>query len=245
MCIYCDSKNETIPGNPDTSGKHKCAKMPKVVDRVFEVPLVREDVRGLMQAAFITKVGRHHEQHAVIYKGDIQNITPDTVVTIRINSACYTGDIFHDQLCDCNWQMEEAFRIIEANDGVGMLLYHFAHEGKGFGYFRKLKSFDEKSQMYPVPGDIRDFLHAVAILKDLGVKKVRVMTNNPEKQQVLRDHGIEIVETVPVVSRDSRHKEFYQYKRDVWGHALPGREDWTDGNGTSNGDGAGEETRKS
>lgn len=245
MCIYCDSKNETIPGNPDTSGKHKCAKMPKVVDRVFEVPLVREDVRGLMQAAFITKVGRHHEQHAVIYKGDIQNITPDTVVTIRINSACYTGDIFHDQLCDCNWQMEEAFRIIEANDGVGMLLYHFAHEGKGFGYFRKLKSFDEKSQMYPVPGDIRDFLHAVAILKDLGVKKVRVMTNNPEKQQVLRDHGIEIVETVPVVSRDSRHKDFYQYKRDVWGHALPGREDWTDGNGTSNGDGAGVEAPKS
>lgn len=228
MCTNCESKNRTIPGNPKPSraGRHK-GGLPKVVERVLAVPLVRDDVKGLMQAAFITRSGRNlYEQHAVIYKGDVETITAETVVTLRINSACYTGDIFHDQLCDCNWQMEEAFRIIAAHDGVGMLLYHFAHEGKGFGYFRKLKSFDEKTKMYPVPGDIRDFLHAVAILKDLGIKKVRLITNNPEKQKVLRDHGIEILETVPVVSKDQRHREFYDYKRSVWGHALPGRENW-------------------
>lgn len=223
MCKKC----ETIPGScPNSAPEHKKArahKLPTVVDRVFGVPLVHRVYQHIVQGSYITKKGRHFEQHALLYKGDLSSITPDTVVTMRINSACYTGDIFHDELCDCNWQLEAAIDIVDKNDGIGIVLYHFAHEGKGFGYFNKLKSFDGK--MYPVPGDIRDFLHAVAILQDLGVKKVRCMTNNPEKQQMLRDHGIEIVEVVPVVSADPRHGEFYDYKAKVWGHALPTLED--------------------
>lgn len=222
MCKIC----ETIPGtSPSTAPKHKCRKhrMPEVVKKSRSTPLERRDLPGLNQVAYITKSGRTTETHALIYKGDLDAITTETVVTIRINSACYTGDIFRDELCDCNEQLEVAFRIIAENDGIGIVLYHFAHEGKGFGYFNKLQSFDGK--MYPVPGDIRDFLHAVAILKDLGVHKVRVMTNNPEKQAMLRDHGIEIVEVVPVVSKDPRHTDFYDYKAKVWGHALPTHED--------------------
>jgi 3,4-dihydroxy 2-butanone 4-phosphate synthase/GTP cyclohydrolase II len=75
--------------------------------------------------------------------------------------------------------------------------------------------------MYPVKSDIRDFTHAVAILVDLGITRCRVMTNNPEKQQILRDYGIEIVEVVPVVSDDPAVAKLYDYKAKVWGHKLP------------------------
>lgn len=208
--------------------------LPTVVDRVFGVPLINARYKHLMQGAFITRKGRRREEHALIYKGDIQNITPDTVVTIRINSACFTGDIFGDELCDCNYQMWAALDIIDNHDGPGILLYHFSHEGKAHGYFSKLKAFD--GEMYPVDGDLRDFTHSVAVLKDLGITKVRVMTNNPEKQQMLRDHGIEIVEIVPVVCDDPRHAKFYDYKAREWGHALPTL-DGT-GNGVADGDSA-------
>lgn len=218
MCKKC----ETIPREcPQHAHKRmaRAHRLPTVIDKVFGVPLVHRVHKNITQGAVITRKRRHYEQHALLYNGDLSSITEDTVVTMRINSACYTSDIFHDELCDCNWQLERAIEIIDNCDGIGLILYHFAHEGKGFGYFNKLRSFDGK--MYPVPGDIRDFEHAVAILLDLGVRKVRVMTNNPEKQQILRDHGIEIVGVVPVVSEDPRYAKFYDYKARVWGHALP------------------------
>ncbi len=171
-----------------------------------------------MQGAYVTRKGRTSEEHALLYKGDIEHLPADAVVLIRINSACFTGDILHDQSCDCNWQLEEALRIIDQQEGPAVVLYHFAHEGKGFGYFQKLKHFDGK--MYPVPGDIRNFAHAVAILRDLGITRVRVMTNNPDKQKILTDNGIEIVEVVPIVSRDPAMAVLYKYKASVWGHNL-------------------------
>lgn len=212
-------KSQSANSQPQESSVRVFANLPLVSGKTFDVPLVHATYKNLTQAAYRTQQGGKTEEHALIYKGDIKNLPADAVVLLRINSACFTGDIFHDASCDCNWQMEEAFRLIDQGDGPGILLYHFAHEGKGFGYFDKLVSFD--GQMYPVPDDIRDFLHAVAILLDLGITRVRLMTNNPEKQKILTDHGIEIVEVVSVVSQDPAVRHLYDYKAKVWKHALP------------------------
>lgn len=215
MCTECKNPNHASHATR-LKRPTRSKKAAVIVNKTFGVPLIRHEYNGLMQGAYITRKGRHSEEHALIYKGDIANLPEDAVVTVRFNSACYTGDIFHDESCDCTWQLEESFRIIDQQDGFGLVLYHFAHEGKGFGYFKKLTAFDGK--MYPVPGDIRDFSHAIAILQDLGIKRVRVMTNNPEKQKAIRDAGIEIVDVVNVVSRDPKDAHLYEYKRRVWGH---------------------------
>lgn len=203
--------------------KHKpgdIEELPIIVGKTFGVPLLHKKYKTILQGAYITAKHLKVEEHALLYKGDIANLPADAIPLIRINSACSTGDIFHDESCDCNWQFEESLRLLDEQDGPGVVLYHFGHEGKGHGYFAKLKAYD--GTMYPVHSDIRDFTHAVAILRDLGITRVRVMTNNPEKQQILRDFGIEIVETVSIVSTDPNVAHLYQYKRDVWGHALPG-----------------------
>lgn len=197
----------------------KLRALPKIADKVFGVPLMNPQYPSLIQGAYKTKLGREMEEHALIYKGDIANLPDDAVVLMRINSACYTGDILHDSSCDCNWQLEQAFRLIEESDGPGLVIYHFNHEGKGHGYLEKLKAFD--GEMYPVNGDIRDFRHAIAILLDLGIRRVRVMTNNPEKQEILRDYGIELVEAVPIAQFNPLLANFYEYKRRVFGHSLP------------------------
>lgn len=150
------------------------------------------------------------------------NIFPAGVpVLMRINSACYTGDIFHDDLCDCNWQLEEAFRMIAAHDGPGLVLYHFAHEGKAHGWTEKLKSYDGPRKMFPVEGDWRDFSSAVAILRHLGITHVSLMTNNPHKEQYMRDHGITIVDRKGVVASDPSLAGFYRFKAEEFGHDLP------------------------
>ena len=228
MCKKCHSQPEPTTGHAHVGGICSCTtdqgptplkKLPTIRAKTFGVPLKHAVYKTVMQGAYITGRGRKTEEHALLYKGDIQNLPEDAVVLIRINSACSTGDIFHDTSCDCNWQFEESLRIMDEQDGPGLVLYHFAHEGKAHGYLRKLQSFD--GVMYPVPSDDRDFTHAIAILKDLGIKRVRVMTNNPEKQQILRDYGIEIVATVPIVSKDPAVADLYRYKERVWHHKLP------------------------
>jgi GTP cyclohydrolase II len=173
-CFYCSVTVEE--SNP----------LPKVLDKVVGVPLNHPDFKNIMQGCFKTQRHghKHVEQHAILYKGDISQLNEETDVLVRLNSACFTGDIMGDRSCDCTWQLFEALRMIEKSPGVGLVLYHFEHEGKGHGYFEKLKAFD--GQMYPVDGDLRDFLPAVAILLHLNIHRVRLITNNPAKTEVLR-----------------------------------------------------------
>lgn len=201
-------------------GRGKIFNLPRVTDRVFSVPLKRPDLEGLMQAALITKARfKAPEEHALIYKGEIDNLPTDTEVLIRINSACFTGDIFHDQSCDCNEQFEISLKMMVEHQGPALVIYHFAHEGKAHGYFKKLKAFDGK--MYPVKGDHRDFRTSVAILRSLGISRVKLMTNNPEKVKILQEYGIEVTGIVPIVVNDPNLADFYDYKSRVWKHQLP------------------------
>ncbi|CAF4114686.1 unnamed protein product [Adineta steineri] len=174
-----------------------------------------------MQGCFKTQKNgdTHVEEHAILYKGDLSQLNEETDVLIRLNSACFTGDIFGDRSCDCTWQLFEALRMIEKSPGVGLIIYHLEHEGKAHGYFEKLKAFD--GTMYPVDGDRRDFLPAVAILHHLKIHRVRVITNNPAKTAILTENEINVVATVPIVSQDTGMVDFYHYKATVFGHALP------------------------
>lgn len=200
--------------------KSKMVALPRVCDRVFAVPLKRPDLEGLMQAAFITKAGfSPKEEHALIYKGDIDNLVSGSEVLLRINSACFTGDVFHDQSCDCNEQFEISLKMMVEHQGPALVIYHFAHEGKAHGYFKKLKAFD--GQMYPVKGDHRDFRTSVAILRNLNISRVKVMTNNPEKVKILQEYGIEVTGIVPIVVNDPNLSTLYDYKARVFGHWLP------------------------
>jgi GTP cyclohydrolase II len=200
--------------------KSKIVALPRVCNRVFAVPLKRSDLDGLMQAAFITKaVFGPQEEHALFYKGEIDKLAPGSEVLIRINSACFTGDIFHDQSCDCNEQFEISLKMMVEHQGPALVIYHFAHEGKAHGYYKKLKAFD--GQMYPVKGDHRDFRTSVAILRNLGISRVRLMTNNPEKVKILQDYGIEVAGIVPIVVNDPNLAAFYDYKARIWKHELP------------------------
>lgn len=232
MCTNCaNTSGRIVPINQQNQSLKnrlgllfKKLTLPSVTGKVFGVPLRRSDVEGLLQAAFLTRaIFKGTEEHAVIYKGDIEHLLPGQEVLIRINSACYTGDIFHDQSCDCNEQLEVSLKMLAAHDGPGLVIYHIAHEGKAHGYFEKLKAYD--GEMYPVKGDLRDFRTSVAILLALGIGRVRVMTNNPEKVNILREYGLEITGIVPIVSSDPNLCRFYDYKARVWGHALPTLDD--------------------
>jgi GTP cyclohydrolase II len=228
MCTHCET-TQTIPKLSvivrsdsfisNVIAAYKKLWLPHVVRRVFGVPFKRDDLHGLFHAAYLTRSGfKRTEEHALIYKGDIQNLDPGQEVLIRINSACFTCDVFRDVSCDCNEQLEISFQMLAAHDGPGIILYHFAHDGKAHGYVEKLESYD--GVMYPVDGDRRDFRSAISILRDLGITKVKVMTNNPEKVKILGEYGMQITGIVPIVSADPSLADFYDYKRGL-GHALP------------------------
>ena len=193
--------------------------MPEVVDRVFGVPLKNRNYPSLMQGAYKTRKDGLVEEHALLYKGPIDQLPEGAEVLIRINSACFTGDIFHDESCDCNWQFEESLRMLEAHNGPGVVLYHFGHEGKAHGYLEKLRAY--RDGMYPVDGDLRDFTSAIAILLDLRITRVRLMTNNPHKQAILEQNGISVVGVDGVVSADPNLAEFLDWKARHLGHHLP------------------------
>ncbi|MBZ0188935.1 MAG: hypothetical protein K8F91_22010 [Candidatus Obscuribacterales bacterium] len=192
--------------------------------------MTRKDLPNFLMGAYkVQTADGVEEEVAIVYKGDIVNPHDDVDVLIRINSGCFTGDIFHDELCDCTWQMEEAFRMILAHDGPGMLIYFFRHEGKSHGFLEKLRAY--KDNMFPVDGDLRDFSPAVAILADLGIKRVTLMTNNPEKIAYLTDNGIEVAGTKPVVIESDNLVDFLDFKARTFGHFLPTK-------GSGNGQGA-------
>ena len=191
------------------------ADLPTIIAKVVGVPLEGE-FQGFFQAAYKLEKDLRVEEVAVIYKGDLGS---DKAPLVRINSACFTGDIFRDTSCDCNWQFVEAIRRINSQDGPGLVIYFFAHEGKGLGYYAKLLSYD--GDMFPVRKDARDFTPAIAILRDLGVKRVKLMTNNPEKQAILSSYGIK-VELVPIRPQNpnQRVQKLYDYKRSVFNHSI-------------------------
>lgn len=205
----------------------------RVIERVLGVPLQRAEYPGFRMGAIKTNLASSVAEHGLVYRPDIDLLGPDPLV--RINSACFTGDIFGDMRCDCSDQLRAAFDMIRAQPGL--IIYHFHHEGRGVGYTSKLAAYkrmlDDGMDTFEATRDIvnrvdlRSYGAAVAILHDLGLTTVRLLTNNPEKRIVLEANGISVVETVPV--RPRRSHELHAYlasKRRAQGHVFgPGYDD--------------------
>ncbi|HXA03049.1 MAG TPA: bifunctional 3,4-dihydroxy-2-butanone-4-phosphate synthase/GTP cyclohydrolase II [Cytophagaceae bacterium] len=163
--------------------------------------------------------------HLALIKGTWQKDEP---ILVRVHSSCVTGDIFGSCRCDCGPQLHAAMQLIE-KEGKGMVLY-MNQEGRGIGLLNKLKAYKLQEQGRDTVEanidlgfqmDERDYGVGAQILRDLGISKLRLITNNPVKRAGLMGYGLEIVETVPIEITPNEHNEKYLLtKRDKMGHTI-------------------------
>jgi 3,4-dihydroxy 2-butanone 4-phosphate synthase/GTP cyclohydrolase II len=168
-------------------------------------------------------------EHVAWVKGEI---SPDKPVNVRVHSECLTGDIFHSMRCDCGEQLQAAMEYIGINGGV--LLYMRGHEGRGIGLVNKLKAYElqekgmdtvEANTHLGFQPDMRSYGIGAQILADLGIRKMRLLTNNPRKLDGLAGFELEIVERVPIEIPANRVNHMYlKTKRDRMGHVLSSAE---------------------
>jgi len=166
------------------------------------------------------------ENHLAIVLGEID---PDQPTLLRAHSECLTGDIFGSLRCDCGAQLHAAIRAI-ADEGAGVILYIRHQEGRGIGLLDKLHAYNlqdkgldtvEANEALGHPPDKRDYGIGSQILYDLGLRKIRLLTNNPKKIYGLEGFGLEVVERVPIKIESNLHNERYlKAKKDKLGHLL-------------------------
>ncbi|WP_338874580.1 bifunctional 3,4-dihydroxy-2-butanone-4-phosphate synthase/GTP cyclohydrolase II [Spirosoma sp. SC4-14] len=165
------------------------------------------------------------DTHLALVKGTWE---PNEPILVRVHSSCVTGDIFGSCRCDCGGQLHAAMEMVEA-EGKGVVVYMF-QEGRGIGLLNKLKAYKlqemgrdtvEANIELGLPMDARDYGIGAQILRDLGVRKLRLLSNNPKKRAGLMGYGLEIVETLPIEMPSNPHNVRYlRTKRDKMGHTI-------------------------
>ena len=164
-------------------------------------------------------------EHVALVKGEIN---PEDSVLVRVHSQCLTGDVFHSLRCDCGDQLAGAFKAIE-QEGKGVLLY-MMQEGRGIGLANKLKAYElqeqgcdtvEANEALGFAADLRDYGIGAQILADLGVRKMRLMTNNPKKMVGLEGYGLSVEERVPIeISPCPENLKYLRTKCAKMGHIM-------------------------
>lgn len=166
-----------------------------------------------------------NEEFVCVFKGEWNE---NTDVPVRIHSQCLTGDVFHSIKCDCGPQLQRAMETIE-KEGRGVIVYQH-QEGRGIGIINKIRAYAlqdegadtiEANTKLGLEVDLREYDQCVEILRDLGVKKVKAMSNNPEKLKAMRDGGLEIVKRLPIEFKPSKDTQKYlSVKKFQMGHLL-------------------------
>ena len=194
----------------------------KLVDKISEVNLPTK--YGVFKAVgYKDKIT--NEEHIALVMGEIDNDIP---VLARVHSECLTGDVFGSNRCDCGDQLELAMKRI-ALEGRGILLY-MRQEGRGIGLLNKLKAYHlqdngmdtvEANEALGFPADLRDYGIGAEILSDLGVKELRLMTNNPKKISGIYGFGLKVIERIPIEINQNEDNSFYlETKKVKLGHML-------------------------
>ncbi|OHD64672.1 MAG: bifunctional 3,4-dihydroxy-2-butanone 4-phosphate synthase/GTP cyclohydrolase II [Spirochaetes bacterium RBG_13_51_14] len=199
----------------------------RLVHRVSEANLPTA-YGGFTIIAYQTEVGE--ATHVALVKGNIEG---KENVLVRVHSECLTGDVFASLRCDCGSQIHKAMEMVD-REGQGVILY-MRQEGRGIGLGNKIKAYHlqdkgmdtvEANIELGFPADLRDYGIGAQILVDLGLHKIRLLTNNPKKVIGLDGYGLEIVERVPIeVEPHSANVRYLRAKRDKMGHLILGGEE--------------------
>ena len=198
--------------------------MDRIVDRVsFEVETAVPTSRGELRFRGYRDLATGDEHLAII-----AGLPSRDGALVRVHSECLTGEVFGSRKCECGPQLELALDLIAQSSGV--VVYMRGHEGRGIGLVAKLKAYRlqesgldtlDANLALGLPGDDRDYSAAAAILDDLGLRSVRLLTNNPDKIAQLSAHGIDVAERVPLSAGTSSFNLGYlRAKRDRMGHLL-------------------------
>ena len=195
----------------------------KIIERVADarIPTKYGEMNAVSYRSLVDT-----DEHVALVKG---NINSDAPVLVRVHSECLTGDVFGSLRCDCGEQMQMSIQMIGEEQGSGVFLY-MRQEGRGIGIHNKLKAYNLQDQGLDTVDanvelgfapDLRHYGVGAQILVDLGVRKIRLLTNNPKKVVGLESFGLDIVERIPILSNpNDENKNYLDAKRDRLGHIL-------------------------
>jgi len=237
--VICEIMNEDgtmsrLPQLEVFAEKHKL-KIVSIADLIAYRRRHEKLVTKVAQANLPTRYGQFTavaykstidpDQHVALVKGEVSSEEP---VLVRVHSECLTGDVFGSLRCDCGEQIEKALNII-AEEGKGVLLY-MRQEGRGIGLHNKIAAYAlqdkgldtvEANESLGFPADLRDYGIGAQILADLGVKEIRLLTNNPKKVVGLEGYGLHVVDTVPLqVDPNPLNLHYLETKQQKLGHIL-------------------------
>jgi 3,4-dihydroxy 2-butanone 4-phosphate synthase/GTP cyclohydrolase II len=213
--------------------EHKCDGIPDVIDAVPEMSRVSFEVEThvpTVHGTFTVRAYRDRStgaDHVAFIKGPLKD-----GALVRVHSECLTGEAFGSLKCECGPQLDAALDTVQREGGV--VVYLRGHEGRGIGLINKLRAYRlqedgldtlDANLALGLPADARDYGAATGILNDLGLKRIRLLSNNPEKRRQLEERGMVVTELVPLVVGVGADNEGYlETKRDRMGHALPSHE---------------------